>query len=191
AMDSMPREGQLTTSFGESSPMGLLWAFMAASPAYTFFAGLGEVVGGLFLVFRRTATVGALVTFGVMTNVMMLNFCYDVPVKLYSFHLTLMALIVAMPDLPRIFKLVVMNKPVEPSNLMTPPFTNRFTIWVPRVFKILVVACVFAWPVGQKAVEEVRFYQTDSERQRLEQAESEHLLMNRGFRWINEYPFHR
>ena len=191
AMDAMPRDGQLSRTFGDASPMGLLWTFMAASPAYTFFAGMGEVIGGLLLVFRRTATLGALATFGVMVNVMMLNFCYDVPVKQYSFHLVMMALVVAMPDFPRLFSLLVLNRTTEPSNLMTPPYTNRYTVWIPRLLKIIVVTCAFAWPVGEQVFKEVKFYQTDSVRQRQEQAESEHLLINRGFRWINEYPYNR
>lgn len=191
AQDSMPREFQMTRTYGESSPMGLLWTFMAASPAYTFFAGLGETVGGLLLVFRRTATIGAFAVFGVMLNVMMLNFCYDVPVKQYSFHLVLMALLVAMPDFSRLANVLIWNKPTEPGNLMTVPYTNRYTVWVPRLIKTVVVLAAFVWPVGDRMLKEVRHYQTDSERQRQEQADSEHLLINRGFRWINEYPYNR
>lgn len=191
AQDAMPNDYQMDRTYGESSPMGLLWTFMAASPAYTFFAGLGEVVGGLLLVFRRTATIGALVVFGVMFNVMMLNFCYDVPVKQYSFHLVMMALIIALPEFPRLFNLLVMNRVTEPGNLITPPYTNRYTVWAPRLLKIVIVACAFAWPVGEKIFKEVKFYQTDSVRQREEQAESEHLLINRGFRWVNEVPYNR
>lgn len=191
AQDAMPNDYQMDRTYGESSPMGLLWTFMAASPAYTFFAGLGEVVGGLLLVFRRTATIGALVVFGVMLNVMMLNFCYDVPVKQYSFHLVMMALIVALPEFPRLFNLLVMNRVTEPGNLMTPPYTNRYTVWAPRLLKLVIVACAFAWPVAEQIFKEVKFYQTDSVRQREEQAESEHLLINRGFRWVNEVPYNR
>ena len=191
AQDSMPRDFQMTRTYGESSPMGLLWTFMAASPAYTFFAGLGETVGGLLLVFRRTATVGALIIFGVMVNVMMLNFCYDVPVKQYSFHLVLMALLIALPDFPRLANVLIWNRPTEPGNLMTPPYTNRFTIWILRLIKVVVVLCAFAWPVGDRVLQEVKHYHTDSARQRKAQAESEHLLINRGFRWINEYPYNR
>ena len=64
--------------------MGALWWFMGASIPYIIFAGAAEVLGGLLLVLRRTAALGALVAFAVMVNVMMLNYCYDAPVKLYS-----------------------------------------------------------------------------------------------------------
>jgi len=67
--------------------MGLLWTFMAASKGYQIFTGAAEVLGGILLLWKRTTTLGALTVFGVMANVMALNFFYDVPVKLLSTHL--------------------------------------------------------------------------------------------------------
>jgi hypothetical protein len=95
--------------------MGLLWTFMGASPAYTIFAGAGEMIGGLLLIARRTTLLGALVCMGVLGNVVMLNYCYDVPVKLYSSHLFLMAFFLAAPDLRRLVDLLVFNRRVEPA----------------------------------------------------------------------------
>ena len=181
---SGPNEYQLARTYGESSPMGLLWTFMAASPAYTFFAGMGEVIGGVLLVFRRTMTLGAIVTFGVMTNVMMLNFCYDVPVKQYSFHLMIMALIIAMPDLSRLMNVLLFNRATEPTNLLEPPYVGPRSKWVHRILKAVVVISMFVIPIYQHA-------KTELTHEHVEQAESEHLLMNRGFRWINEMPFNR
>jgi uncharacterized membrane protein YphA (DoxX/SURF4 family) len=88
---------QLTESVGDMSPMGLLWTFMGYSAPYTVFAGLLEAIGGVLLLWRRTTTVGALVAAAVMFNVAMLNLCYDVPVKLYSLQLFIMALAIAAP----------------------------------------------------------------------------------------------
>jgi hypothetical protein len=93
---------QLTRTYGESSPMALLWIFMGYSRPYNVFTGLAEVVGGVLLFGRRTATLGALLTVAVMANVAALNFCYDVPVKLYSSHLLLMALFLLAPDARRL-----------------------------------------------------------------------------------------
>lgn len=80
----------LLQTFGDSSPMRLVWTFMGYSLPYVVFAGAGEALAGLLLLFRRTTTLGALVGAGVMSNVVMLNFAYDVPVKLFSSHLLLM-----------------------------------------------------------------------------------------------------
>lgn len=97
-----PAAARLLEPYGDSSPMGLLWTFMGYSTPYTVLAGTAEAVGGLLLWFRRTTTLGALLLLGVIGNVVALNFCYDVPVKLYSSNLWLMALFLLLPDLGRL-----------------------------------------------------------------------------------------
>ena len=112
-----PATDRLMQPFGDASPMGLLWTFMGASVAYTFFAGLAELVGGLLLTVRRTTLLGALICIGVMSNVVMLNFSYDVPVKVYSTHLLLMAVFLAAHDLQRLANVLVLNRPAEPEEV--------------------------------------------------------------------------
>jgi len=108
---------RLMQPYGDSSPMALLWTFMGFSTAYTFFVGFAEVLGGALLLFRRTTMLGALVAIAVMSNVVMLNFCYDVPVKLYSVHLWLMAAFLLLPDLPRLVDFFLRNRPTQPATL--------------------------------------------------------------------------
>ena len=81
----------LLQPLGESTPMALAWNFMGYSPGYNMFTGLGEAVAGLLLISKRSTSVGALLAIAVMSNVVMINFCYDVPVKLYSINLLLVA----------------------------------------------------------------------------------------------------
>jgi hypothetical protein len=110
-----PSLDRLLQPFGDASPMGLLWTFMGASTSYTLFAGLTETLGGLLLTMRRTLLLGALVSAGAMTNVVLLNFSYDVPVKIFSSHLLAMAIFLILPDLRRLANLFVLNRPVEPA----------------------------------------------------------------------------
>ncbi len=118
-----PSMQRLLQNYGDSSPMGLLWTFMGASQPYTMFAGWMETIGGLLLCFRRTQLVGALWTAGVMTNVFMLNIFYDVPVKILSFELLALALLIAAPDMPRLARLFLLNRPVPRADLRG-PWTN-------------------------------------------------------------------
>ncbi|HEY0554193.1 MAG TPA: hypothetical protein VGG20_07995 [Thermoanaerobaculia bacterium] len=111
-----PSLDRLLQSIGDSSPMGILWTFMGASASYTIFAGLTEWIGGALLLFRRTARLGALVSIAALTNVVVLNFCYDVPVKQYSVHLLAMAVFLAAPDLRRLADLLVLNRHVPPAD---------------------------------------------------------------------------
>jgi len=127
-----PMMQRLLQPYGESSPMGLLWTFMGASQSYTMFAGWMETIGGLLLCFRRTQLVGALWTAGVMANVFVLNLFYDVPVKIYSFHLLVLALVIAAPDMPRLVRMFVLNRRTEPADLDGPWAGPRVRPWMRR-----------------------------------------------------------
>jgi hypothetical protein len=116
-----PTLSRLVEPLGEFSPMGLLWNFMGYSTPYIIFSGLAEVTGATLLLFRRTATLGAMASAAVLLNIVMLNFCYDVPVKLYSLNLLLMAVFLVLPDLGRLANLLVLNRPTDAANLSSPP----------------------------------------------------------------------
>lgn len=102
---------RLDYSYGNSSPMGLLWTFMGYSKPYTQFTGFVEILAGLLLLFRRTTVIGALLSLMVMANVVMLNFAYDVPVKLFSSHLAFISVYILSPNLINLFNFFVLNKP--------------------------------------------------------------------------------
>jgi hypothetical protein len=128
AQFAFPGLDELLQPIGESSPMGLVWDFMGASTAYTMFTGFAEMLGGFLLTFRRTAVLGALVSVGAMSNVLMLNLCFDVPVKLFSAHLLLMAAFLLLPDLKRLADLLLFNRRVESVEerpLLADPRRNR------------------------------------------------------------------
>jgi hypothetical protein len=108
-----PTLDRLMQSYGDSSPMGLLWTFMGASEAYTMFVGFAEMMGGILLFPRKTSTLGALMSIGVLSNVVALNFGYDVPVKLYSSHLLAEAVFIVLPDVRRLANFFILNRPVE------------------------------------------------------------------------------
>lgn len=97
-----PSLARLLTPYGDFSPMGVVWSFMGASPAYTIFTGAGELVAGLLLFWRRTRLLGAAIATAVMAQVVALNLAYDVPVKLFSTHLLLMALALLWIDRERL-----------------------------------------------------------------------------------------
>lgn len=102
----------LAQPLGDSSPMGLLWKFMGASWLFNVFTGAAEMLSGLLLTLRRTTLLGALVSIAVLSNVVVINLSYDVPVKLYSMHLLAMAVCLALPDVRRLMNLFWFNRPV-------------------------------------------------------------------------------
>jgi uncharacterized membrane protein YphA (DoxX/SURF4 family) len=129
---------RLNETFGEFSPMGVLWSFMGSSPAYTIFAGSAEVLGGILLLFRRTTTVGALVSAAVLANIVALNFCYDVPVKLYSLNLLLMSVYLAAPDLRGLAAFLLFKRSAAPAPDPGPVWDARWMRFGAVGLKILV-----------------------------------------------------
>src|SRR5579863_2630926 len=134
-----PYFSRLVEPLSNFSPMGLLWTFIGYSTAYTIFSGAAEVLGGLLLLVRRTATLGAMVSAAVLVNIVTLNFCYDVPVKLYSTNLLLMALFLIAGDLRRIVNFLVLNRPTAPADLSGARFANRRLRIAVLAFQVLFV----------------------------------------------------
>jgi uncharacterized membrane protein YphA (DoxX/SURF4 family) len=99
---------------GNQSPMGVLWFSIGASPSYEIFAGSAELLGGILLVFPRATTFGALVCLADMIQVFALNMTYDVPVKLFSFHLILMSLLLLAPSFSRLADFFFLRREVKP-----------------------------------------------------------------------------
>lgn len=128
----------LMRPYGDSSPMRLAWTFMGYSRAYSMFAGLAECLGGLLLFWRRTTTLGALLCAAVMTNVVVMNFCFDIPVKLFASHLLLTALALVALDGRRLVKLLILNEPVEAVE-RRPHFEGRWARITAALVKGLVV----------------------------------------------------
>src|SRR4051794_23936594 len=118
-----PTLDRLMQRFGDASPMGLLWTFMGASVAYNIFSGSAEMLGGLLLTMRRTALLGALISAGALINIVMLNFAYDVPVKIYSSLLLIEAIVIALPDVPRLVDFFIRHRAVVAAPL--PRLTQR------------------------------------------------------------------
>lgn len=140
---SSPSLMQLLQPLGDKSPMGLAWTYVGYSPAFSMFAGLAEVVGGMLLFFRRTTLLGALLVAVVMVNVMVMNFTFDIPVKLYSTLLVLMAVFLIAPDAKRLLQVVLWNEATQPRPPYAFKLSGRWRVTA-LVVKIIFVGGIFA-----------------------------------------------
>lgn len=133
---------KLLEPFGNFSPMGVLWWSIGAAPAYERFVGAAELPGGVLLFFPRTTMLGALVCLADTTEIFTLNMTYDVPVKLFSFHLWLMSLFLLAPELSRILRFFFSTAAVEPSTrpaLFTTAKANRIALAAQLTFGLLLL----------------------------------------------------
>ena len=140
----------LIKTYGDSSPMGLMWNFMEFSDAYTFFSGFGEALAGLLLLFRKSTKLGSLVAIAVMTNVVMMNFSYDIPVKLYSSHLLLMAIWILLPYSGNLVRFFILNRPTE-ADRHSPYFSKRKFKIIGHVLKGILILYVIGSFVNRSA----------------------------------------
>ena len=140
---SYPHLARLVERYGDFSPMGVLWSSVGASPAYETFTGCAELLAGLLLIFPRTATLGALICLADVTQVWVLNMTYDVPVKLLSFHLILISLLLLSPERKRLVNFFFLNRAADPAT-RTPLFASR------RAQRIAsgLIAFLWLWMLG-------------------------------------------
>jgi hypothetical protein len=137
-----PSYTQLMKTYGESSPMNLLWTFMGYSTPYQIFGGIMEVLAALLLLFRRTVLIGSLVMIAVMTNVVAMNFAFDVPVKLASSHYLLFSIGLAMVFWKNLMGVFVLQKPSQPV-VLNPLFQNKKAFIASQVLKVLILGYFF------------------------------------------------
>jgi hypothetical protein len=134
---------RLLQTYGESSPMGLAWTFMQYSPYYSAFSGFVEVIGALLLLNRKTITLGAFILTGVLSNIVMMNFCYDIPVKISSSYYLLASLIILFSDYKSLLKFISIEREMDmikiPSN-----FSRQHQYIFSLVFKSLFLFLVLS-----------------------------------------------
>lgn len=140
-----PNISQLATPLGDYLPMRLSWLFIGYSVPYQVFSGIAEVSVALLLLWRRTATLGALVAVGVFANVVMLNLSYDIPVKIYSSHLLLASLFLVWQDRERLLSFFVKNEPAEPSIHFQPAWKEKWFGISRWILKLAFVASAFGF----------------------------------------------
>jgi uncharacterized membrane protein YphA (DoxX/SURF4 family) len=134
---------QLVEPYGNFSPMGVLWSSIGASPAYEIFAGCAELLAGILLLVPRTTMLGALICLADSVEIFMLNMAYDVPVKLFSFHLILFAVFLLAPELPRLADFFLLDRASSPSklpSLFSSPRANRIAVVLQVMFGFCLIA---------------------------------------------------
>jgi hypothetical protein len=143
---------RLDGRIGDMSPMGMLWTFMGASRPYTVFTGWLEIIPGLLLLWRRTTLIGALMAIVVMVNIVALNFCYDVPVKLFSLQLLVCASAIVWPQAQRLL-VAALGYPVP----YVPPRIRMTPRWerARRIARLVMIGSI-AFHIGHT----ILFYRT-------------------------------
>ncbi len=139
---------RLLEPYGDSSPMGVAWTFMGYSQGYNYFTGFAEVISGLLLFFRRTTAIGALLAFIVSANIMAMNYCFDIPVKLLSSAMVLMSLFLLGNNIRKLFGLFFRGRNITLSTARPPLIRKkalRISLMVVKALLVIYVVAFYAF----------------------------------------------
>lgn len=114
---TFPSLHELATPLGDFLPTRLSWMFIGYSKSYQVFSGIMESFAAALLLFRRTTTLGVMIATTVFINVMMLNLCYDIPVKIFSMQLVFTCLFLLVNESERIICFFFFNQPATTCNI--------------------------------------------------------------------------
>ncbi len=120
-----PSISNLNTYYGDFTRWKLFSLSLGVVPGYEAFLGAVEILAGLLLLSRKTATIGAAIVVFFTGNVFMSNLAYEGGETVYSFYLIAMALFLLAFDAERIFSLFSSQKPVAP-NFFKPVYPQQW-----------------------------------------------------------------
>jgi len=164
---------RLSSLVGEQSPMLLAWNFMGYSTVMMRINGLAEVTAGLLLLFRRTTTIGAILSASVFSFVVMMDFCFNVPVRLLASHLLIISIFLMLEDRRKLTNVFFLNRPAN-ATVYLPLVTQAIrkkVFWVMQAILAVSILCSgilsalkaekeYGWNINEKAVPLYGVYNT-------------------------------
>ena len=152
-----PSISNLNTSYGDFNRWKLFSLTLGIVPSYEFFLGLVEILLGLLLLYRKTASIAAFIILIFTGNVFVSNISYEGGEHVYSFYLITLALFILTFDIQRIIRLLILQKPTAP-NRFKPVFVvpwQKFGRLAAKTTFILFFVVLYGFKTGQG-------YQSDS-----------------------------
>ncbi|HEY1039560.1 MAG TPA: hypothetical protein VGF30_09165 [Bacteroidia bacterium] len=94
-----PEPNTLFTPFGFLDKDILFWSTIGTSHPYNVVTGALEIIAALLLVFHRTRRAGLVLSLGLLLHICLINFSFDISVKLFSIFLLGITCLLIAPDL--------------------------------------------------------------------------------------------
>lgn len=112
----LPEPNILYSKFGDLDKDILFWSVMGTSRLYSVLTGFVEVFASVLLIFRKTKTVGLILSSIIFLNIIFINFGFDISVKLFSLMLLMMSIFCLKDDLPKLYRFLILKKPEQLSD---------------------------------------------------------------------------
>ena|SRR6218665_251183 len=134
----LPEPNILYTPFGQLSKDIAYWSVVGSSYSYTIVLGIVELLAAVLLLFKRTQFLASILAVGVFAQVFLVNFSFDISVKLLSSSLLLFSILYSCcfsTQWKNVFgfpTLVVLKKDSKPRRILKAVF----------VFAVLLEVCL-------------------------------------------------
>lgn len=144
-----PSISNLNTNYGDFTRWKLFSLSLGVVPHYELFLGLVEIIAGLLLFYRKTASVGALIVIFFTGNVFMSNLGYEGGEYVYSFYLIVLALFTLAYDAQRLANLFIWQRPANPNRFKI-AFTGKekYIRWALKGLVIFFFVVLYAFKTG-------------------------------------------
>jgi hypothetical protein len=119
-----PSISNLNTAYGDFTDWKIFSMSLGIVSGYESFLGGIEIVAGLLLLFRKTATIGALIILVFTGNVFISNLAYEGGEYVYAIYLLSFAVFVLAFDAGRVYNLISLERPTQPTKFK-PHFAGR------------------------------------------------------------------
>ena len=128
----------------------LLWKMYyltnaVSSALYIPSLGILEIIGGLFLLNRRTVTIGAGLLIALLTNIVIVNYVYEIGEQVYSSFLLLIALVIILPDVPGLYNLLFLEKTTQYKEFS--PIFSKLAYKLRSVFQVVFLLTITGFTV--------------------------------------------
>lgn len=138
----LPEPNILYSEFGSLSKDILYWSTMGTSSLYNNILGGIEIFIACLILFKRTRTLGLMLSVGLLVNIVAVNFSFNISVKLYSLFLLFLSLILLKTQLKLLYQFFINNKMVQLPVIWEIPFLKNNTFYK-SISKTIVVITIF------------------------------------------------
>ncbi|WP_265132178.1 hypothetical protein [Chryseobacterium oranimense] len=124
----LPEPNILYSRFGNLDKDILFWSVMGTSRFYSISTGIVELLASLMIIFRKTRVLGLLISVGILVNILLINFGFDISVKFFSLILLSMAVFALKDEWFPLYRFLILKQKVQLEE--TEPDTKALPLWI-------------------------------------------------------------
>lgn len=109
----LPEPNILYSQFGDLSKDILYWSTLGTSHLYSLITGIAEVLTALLIVNKKTRALGLILSAGLIFNIILINFSFDISVKTFSIFLLVAIIFSSYPYYKSIYQFFVLKNKTQ------------------------------------------------------------------------------